>query len=90
MQNRHDVIDFTLDDGSNASFSVLGQATITGNSYLLVTDDDGSGEEETAYILKEVREEGGHAVYEMVEDDQELDVISKVFEETLDDVEIEM
>ena len=46
-----------------------------------------SGEdEEVAYILKDLSEDSSaDAVYEMVEDDKELDYISKIFEELLDD-----
>ena len=51
--------------------------------------DTGYGEED-AYILKELGEEDGEGIYEMVADEEELVAISKVFEETLEDVDIEM
>lgn len=84
MEDGQNIVSFTLDDGSTVSFSVLEQITIAGINYLLVT------EEEDAYILKEIREEDGQGIYEIVEDEQELNVISKVFKETLDGVDIEM
>lgn len=90
MEDGQNVICFTLEDGSSVSFSVLEQITISGKNYLLVTDGDKSDEEENAYILEEVREEDEQCVYEIVSDEQKLDIISKVFEEALDDVDIKI
>ncbi len=86
MENKQNEIEFTSEDGSTISFSVLGQVTIASVGYILVTDS----KEEDAFILKEVCEEDGQKIYEMVEDEQELYAISQVFEETLDDVDIQM
>ena len=47
-------------------------------------------EDSVAYILKEVQTENEDVIYAMVEDDVELNAISKVFAEILDDVDIEM
>ena len=47
-------------------------------------------EDSVAYILKEVQTENEDVIYAMVEDDVELNAISKVFAEMLDDVDIEM
>ena len=42
-------------------------------------------------ILKDVRdEESGESVYEIVENEKELQAVSKVFEELLEDVSIEL
>lgn len=90
MQNKQDIIDFTSEDGSIISFSVLEQVKIAGVSYILVTDNYENEEEENAFILKEICEEDGQSVYEIVEDEYELDAIAKVFEEILDDVDIKM
>lgn len=90
MEDGQNVLCFTLEDGGSVSFSVLEQVTISGKNYLLVTDSDESDEEENAYILEEIREEDGQCIYEIVSDEQKLDIISKVFEETLDDVDIKM
>lgn len=90
MEENQAIIEFTSDDGSTISFFVLEQVKIAGVNYILVTDSDTGYGEEDAYILKELREEDGEGIYEMVEDDDELAAISKVFEETLEDVDIEM
>jgi hypothetical protein len=64
---------------------VLEQTKINGVSYLLVTEDN-----EECFILKEKTEsENVEALYETVEDDVELNAVSKVFEELLEDVDFE-
>lgn len=78
----------TADDGSEEAFFVLEKAELAGVSYLLVTD---SVEEEDAeaLILKET-EEDEMTVYEVVEEENELKIISKYFEELLEDVELRL
>ena len=49
-----------------------------------------TNEEAAAYILKEMTEADEDTIYEMVEDDVEMEAISKVFEETLEDIDIEI
>ena len=90
MEENQAIIEFTSDDGSTISFFVLEQVKIEGVNYILVTDSDTGYGEEDAYILKELGEEDGEGIYEMVADEEELVAISKVFEETLEDVDIEM
>ena len=90
MEENQAIIEFTSEDGSTISFFVLEQVKIAGVNYILVTDSDTGYGEEDAYILKELREEDGEGIYEMVEDEEELAAISKVFEETLEDIDIEM
>lgn len=69
-------------------FFVLEQTRINGKNYLLVTDSDDN--DATAYILKDQSlESDAESVYDMVEDDDELDAVSKVFEELMEDIDIE-
>ena len=50
----------------------------------------GDEEEEIAHILKDVSDENDEeAIYEMVEDDSELDYIGRIFSELLEDIDIE-
>lgn len=73
---------------SVAEFYVLEQTRIGGISYLLVTETE--DEDGDAWILKDLSVDGeAEALYEMVEDDGELDAVGRVFSEMLDDVEIE-
>ena len=78
----------TADDGSQEAFFVLEKADIAGKSYLLVTDQV-EEEEAEARILKEIQEEDV-VLYEVVEDEKELTIISKYFEELLDEVELKL
>ncbi len=76
----------TADDGSEEAFFVVEKADIAGGSYLLVADS--LEEDADAMILKETEEEGA-VVYETVEDEDELRIISKYFEELLEE-EVEL
>lgn len=83
-------INFTDESGENIEFFVLEETKISNMSYLLVTESDDSEEETAAYILKDVSgQEDTEAVYEIVEDDDELAYVSKIFSELLDDIDIE-
>ena len=69
-------------------FYVLEQTKVNGVSYILVTDSEEDDAE--CLILKDTSGESKtESVYEIVEDDVELSVILKVFEELLEDVDIE-
>lgn len=69
-------------------FYVLEQTKVGGVSYILVTDSE---DDDAEYlILKDTSGENqSESVYEIVEDDVELSAVLKVFEELLEDVEIE-
>ena len=83
-------IKFAFGDGNGEDeFFVLEQTKINGATYILVTDSDEDVAE--CLILKETGvEEQTDKMYEIVEDDTELLAVSKVFEELLEDVSIEM
>ena len=69
-------------------FFVLEQTKVNGISYILVTDSEEDDAE--CLILMDTSEENApESVYEIVDDDVELTAIAKVFEELLEDVEIE-
>ncbi len=69
-------------------FFVLEQTKVNGISYILVTDSEEDDAE--CLILKDTSEENTpESVYEIVDDDVELTAIAKVFEELLEDVDIE-
>ena len=83
-------VKFVFRDGSGEDeFFVLEETKINGAAYILVSDsEDDDGE---CLILKEGEEESQpESVYEIVEDETELAAVSKVFEELLEDVSIEM
>lgn len=80
---------FTIPDTQEeVEFYIVEETRINGINYLLVTETD-EGEAE-AYILKDTSKmEEKDSVYEMVEDDTELEAVSKVFAELLEDIDIE-
>ncbi len=85
-------IEFTFaDTNETVDFYILEETKINGMQYLLVTDSDDEEEEEAeAYILKNLSSETDEEnVYEMVEDDEELEAVSKIFAEELEDYDIE-
>ena len=83
-------ITFTFEGEDQAvEFFVLEQTKLGGVTYILVTDSEEDDAE--CLILKDLSKvEEDESVYEVVEDDTELLEVSKVFEELLEDVDIEM
>ena len=82
------VVYFTTDEGEEVPFFVVEETKIAGENYLLVTDSE--EDEADAYIFREVSENENDSFYEMVEDEDELQAVFKVFEQMLDDVDFEM
>lgn len=74
--------------GEEVEFFVLEQTKVNGVSYILVTDSEDDDAE--CLILKDMAgAEETESVYEIVEDDVELTALLKIFEELLEDVDIE-
>ena len=83
-------IKFVFDDTKDeVEFFVLEQTKVNGNSYILVTDSE---EDEAEWlILKDTSAaEDVESLYEVVEDETELMGVLKVFEELLEDIDIDM
>ena len=81
-------ITFTFEDtNETVDFFVLEQKKLNCATYLLVADNESDDAE--CLILKET-ESGNEQdnLYDIVEDDNELTAVSKVFEELLEDVDI--
>lgn len=89
-------IKFTdIDTKEEIEFNVIEETRINNVNYLLVTENTGeeideeNSEDETAYILKDLSSDtDSQANYVIVEDDNELEAVSKVFEELLEDIDI--
>ena len=83
-------ISFVMDDtNEEVEFYVVEETRINNINYLLVTVNE-TDEEADAYILKDTsKAEDSDAVYEIVEDDEELEYVSRIFAEILDDIDIE-
>ncbi|MGB8450690.1 MAG: DUF1292 domain-containing protein [Anaerocolumna sp.] len=90
MEEKRNKVIFTAEDNEQVEFYVLEQTKLNGYTYLLVTDSGEDEEEGTAYILKDLSLDMDEAaLYDIVEDEDELELISKIFEELLDDIDIE-
>lgn len=83
-------IQFMFEDGTESvDFFVLEETKVNGVSYILVTDSEEDDAE--CMILKDTsKPEESESVYQIVEDDTELEAVLKIFEELLEDVDIEM
>lgn len=91
MSDKGQQIIFTTEDGEEVAFYVLEQTKLNGSNYLLVADSKEDEGEANALILIDNSLEGAEeAIYQVVEDETELKALSKVFEELLDDIDIEM
>ncbi len=86
MEKGSSQIMLTAEDGSEEVFFVMEKADIAGKSYLLVADSD-HGDDADALILRETAD-GDEMVYEVVEEEEELKIISRYFEELLEDIDI--
>lgn len=78
---------FQDENGEPVEFCILEQTRVNGTNYLLVADaKEGDGE---CLILRDTAGDGDQeSLYEIVEEEQELDALLGVFEQLLDDVEI--
>ena len=75
----------------DVEFYVLEQTRLGGCDYILVTDSMDSEEEEgEALILKDISApEDKEAIYEIVEDERELDAVAEIFSDMLEDIDLE-
>ena len=79
-----------VDEDQTIEFFVVEETKLGGVSYLLVTDAAGDEEDGDCDLLKDMSgKDEEEAVYEFVEDEEELDSLMKIFAELLDDVELE-
>ena len=83
-------INFITDEGEEIPFYIIDQTTLAGKDFLLVTDSDTQEDEAQVYIMQEISDQDDQTIYEFVEDEAQLEALSKVFEELLDDVDIQM
>ena len=82
---------FVTEDQESVDFYIIEETRVNGINYLLVTEsEDEEDEEAEAYILKDTsKAEDTDAVYEFVESEEELDAVSRIFAELLEDMDLE-
>jgi uncharacterized protein YrzB (UPF0473 family) len=79
----------SADTDEEVDFFVLETTVIGGKSYLLVTDSEGDEDAECLILRDDSSREDEEAIYIIVDEDNELAAVSKVFEELLEDISIE-
>ncbi len=91
MNSDEKKITLTTDTGEAVEFYVLEETRINGMNYLLVTDAADEDDEGECYILKDLsKQEETLALYEFVEDDNEIDYLFKIFSELLDGADVDI
>ena len=82
---------FVTEDQESVDFYIIEETRVNGINYLLVTEsEDEEDEEAEAYILKDTsKAEDTEAIYEFVESEEELDALSRIFAELLEDMDLE-
>ena len=84
-------ITLQTDAGESVELYVLEETRISGMNYLMVTDSGKDDEDGECHILKDVSgPEESEAVYEFVENDDELDYLTKIFAELMEDMDVEI
>ncbi len=87
---------FQTDDGKEVEFEIIESTRVNGADYILVATDDTTiydsenddDDSEAVFILKDTAAaESEEALYEFVDDEEELDAVFKIFEQLLDDEE---
>ncbi|MGN0383562.1 MAG: DUF1292 domain-containing protein [Eubacterium sp.] len=81
-------IKFVTEDGDEIEFYVIEETKVNNMNYLLVTE--GEDEDAEAYIFKDMSSpEDLEASYKIVDDEAELEFMAKIFQELLEDTDIE-
>jgi uncharacterized protein YrzB (UPF0473 family) len=80
------------EDNEIIELSILEETRVGGVDYYLVTDaedpDEENDEEINAFIVKDVSDDdAADALMEFVEDDEEFDSISRIFDELMDELD---
>ncbi len=81
-------------DNGEEEFYIIEQTRLNNIDYLLIVDAesdlDNDDSEVCAMIVKDVsKSEDLEAIYEVVEDEEELNSLSKIFDELLEDMNVE-
>ncbi len=85
------IITLETEDGERIDLSILEETRINGMNYILVTDAAEEEEDGQCYILKDRSEkDAADAVYEFVDDDDELDYLFKIFSELVADLDLDL
>lgn len=84
----YDKIAFETEDGVEEYF-ILEETKLQGVNYLAVTDDIDS-EDGEFLILKEIANDDDDVLYEIVDDDNELQSVITLFDNLIDDFDLDL
>lgn len=93
MEEGLQTVPFTTVDGETVEMYVLEETTLQGVHYILVTEDlSDDSEEAVVMIMKEEKQqkEDEFAVYGIVENEDELQAVAKIFAELMEDVDFQI
>ncbi|MBR6308456.1 MAG: DUF1292 domain-containing protein [Lachnospiraceae bacterium] len=80
-------ISFAGNNGDAIEFYVIEKTTLGGVDYMLVTESE--TEDGDAYVLKDLSKSGdSEGIYEIVDDEDELQAVGQVFGALLEDIDI--
>lgn len=80
-------ISFAGANGDSIDFYVIEKTTLGGVDYMLVTESE--TEDADAYVLKDVSDtKDSEGIYEIVEDEKELEAVGQIFQSLLDDIDL--
>ncbi|PKM96185.1 MAG: DUF1292 domain-containing protein [Firmicutes bacterium HGW-Firmicutes-1] len=86
-----DTIKFVFDEtNEEVIFAVIGSVEYNEEVYLMVVEEEElENDDMTAYILKATEVDEEEVIYEIVDDEEELDAVTELFEDVLDNFEID-
>lgn len=86
-----DKIPFIFEEtGEEVVFAILSTVQYKEVAYLMVVDEDELDDDDvTAYILKATAIDGEDVIYDIVDDDDEIDAVAPLLEEALEDFDLE-
>ncbi len=80
-------ISFAGNNGDAIEFYVVEKTTLGGVDYMLVTESE--ADDADAYVLKDLsKTEDSEGIYEIVDDESELNAVGQVFAALLEDTDI--
>lgn len=83
---------FLIDDetGKEVEFEIIDAVEEAGERFILVVPVEEEGEDDEALILKDISESDEEAVYQLIDDEEELMRVAKYFKDGNNDYDIEL
>lgn len=85
-EQKDSILTFHDDSGEDINFVILAQTQSDGKDYLLVQDPS----DDVAYILVAESEDEQDTTYRMIDDEEKLAELAELFDDLLEDVDLEL